>query len=431
MILHLGDNAVDSFFVLSGFLCYRKLLFFSEKEDQEEKEEKEEKETNEKKHTFSSFKFAKGLLIRRYLRLYPLIYVLSFLKILELLPQKKLIESIPAFLLCYFGLNDLHISINPPVGQSWSSAVELKSYAILILFRRWLFKKKNQLRNLLILLTTSLVVLFAVVLSVKTILDYNVPYKLFDEEYYNFLQYDPETKELNIKMEMTEEVKIIIRNTLASYYGFHIRFPNILAGCLLAYVQYKTDLAQRLKSNFLLKTILYLFGLFSFLFVYVFKYTGWFIDYVPQANQEIGVLYYTLYRLIYFNRFLSSVGFAILLFMIINKISIIDTIISKFLSSSIWVPFSKLSYSVYLAQITTVFLGILQFRGTIGNEIIQLNQFFKFLMQSVITTYIASLVLYIFVERPFCILSPRVTGTSDQKNANLEKKDFTKEKKVK
>ncbi|KAJ3426187.1 o-acyltransferase [Anaeramoeba flamelloides] len=422
-LISCGDVAVDFFFYLSGYLVM--LRFLKEEEKEKEKEKRSEKKGEKGEKTGSKLGYDFNFFARRLLRLYPLLYFYVFFKVLQLMPfninHAGLIKAILSLVFFY---NDYTApTMYQPAMHGWSVAVEMKTYAVFLFIRRLMKKKINALKVLICFVVGFSLISFAVSIYVPKFFTYNILTCFVPDLWYNMI--DPYETDFQKSIDAdgafwaTDAGRDAHIQLSGLYYGTHLRIIVMLVGAIFAYIQERSKLSVSLKKSPLYRIAFLIGSLVLFASYFALKASN-LMDTIDFT--ETSPLFNVLFRLIIFNRSVLSVGFGGMLFLIINKIGLFGNIFNYLFSNKLWVPFSNLSYSLYMAHPLAIFIITIEHAKNITENGFEIILFVKYVTTAFITSYIISLFLYLFIERPFINLSPKRT----QADSTLEK-----EKKIK
>jgi len=364
-----SDLAVDAFFVISGFLI-GSILF---KEYQ--------------KNLSLSFK---GFYLKRFFRLMPVYFVSIFLGILFYSLVKSGNPDVAdkiELMLGNFWTNILYINNFIPVQEQfmswcWSLAIEEQFYLLVPLFIVGLFRwTKQKVWFFVFLFFLSCVIRFYVVYH----------YNLVGTNFWG--KTDTESW----------------RNTFSLLYdNLYTRYGSLLAGVLGSYFYvYYLDRVKIFFGRGSFSRVLYFISLFVFFCIY-FKVDLVYFSELTKTGLHVTATNLSFYEKIYFslivscsrNLFALSVMYIILYVLFSPKGR--GSLLAKSLSSRFLFPIAQLSYSAYLIHpfiiipvsryLTPYFFAYLD------------NIYYVFVLNSVIALvliYLLSLVLHVFVEKPF------------------------------
>jgi peptidoglycan/LPS O-acetylase OafA/YrhL len=298
MILHLGvgwvwvvngDKGVDIFFVLSGFLISG-ILF------------KELKKTGQIN--------LKRFYLNRYLRLTPVYYFVLILYWLGNGPNSENIWANFLYVNNFFNYDE------QAMGWSWSLAVEEQFY---ILYPLLILVLVNYIKSisagLWVALGLSIVIISYVVLS------------------------DPELSSRPASHVVDQAFFMHVFSVL--YDNLHTRFGSLIIGSLSAYYYFfhQQKLSHYFNSRY--GFALTIIGLSTVLLLLLFPvYLRAYDEY-----QSLQAAYWI------FNRYVFSVGIAIVLLASLVQQGLIADFIRAVLSWRVWIPIARLSYSVYLIHL--------------------------------------------------------------------------------
>ncbi|KAJ5075091.1 o-acyltransferase [Anaeramoeba ignava] len=390
-IILMGDSSVDIFFILSGFLVYSR--FLSELKGN----------TIQNLDLRIRLRYLTNFLIRRFLRLYPLIYFFILLKILELVALNDLKAGIPQILLTMFFLNDV-IAGNEytPVGHSWSVATEMKTYFILLYIKNQMMKTGKDSTKLLIkIFVIALIVYTTGVIFAPKFHKYPLYTEIWTEELCTLFHFQPETG--NFILEHPETLAEDNFRRFLLYFGFHSRLPLIIIGCFAAFIQYRTSFPEKCQKSKPFRLMILLIGLILFSSLFILKTT----HYMSNIQIEnITIIQQIIIRLFSFNRIINSIGASLLILLIINKAGIFGNFFNYFLSLKIWIPFSNLSYSLYLTQVVPIFLLEMDLIKKFGFDWIDTRNSFLLILKATLVVYPISIITFLLIEKPMINLSP-------------------------
>ncbi|KAJ5066723.1 o-acyltransferase [Anaeramoeba ignava] len=390
-VIFMGDSAVDIFFIVSGFLVYSR--FLSELKGN----------SIQNLNLTIRLKYFANFLIRRFFRLYPLIYFFILLKILELVSVNNLKSGIPQILITIFFLNDM-IPANEytPVPHSWSVATEMKTYVILLYIKNRMMKTGKDSTKLLIKI---FVIAFIVYLTGAIFAPnfYKHPFytEVWREDSCTLFRFDPETKNF-VLSDPEPHLRDNLR-WLLLYFGFHSRFPLILIGCFAALIQYRTSFPEKCQKSKSFRLITLLIGLILFSSLFILRHTNYMLN---LQIENISIIQQIIIRFFSLNRIINSIGASLLILLIINKAGIFGKFVNYFLSLKIWVPFSNLSYSLYLTQLVPIFLLEMDFIKKFGFDWIDITSCFVLLIKTTLITYPIAIIIFLLIEKPMINLSP-------------------------
>ena len=366
-----ADLAVDAFFVISGFLI-GSILF------------------NEYKKNLSlSFK---SFYLKRFFRLMPVYFVSVFLGIVfysfvknsnsAMSPQIEL-------MLGNFWTNLLYVNNFIPVqeqfmGWCWSLAIEEQFYLLVPLFIVGLFRLVRQkVWFFIALFFLSFVVRFYVVYH------YNLVGS--DGFWGNKIGDDNWRSTFNLL-----------------YDNLYTRYGGLLIGVLGSYFSvYYLDRLKKFFESVSFSRILYFICVFVFLCVF-FKIDFIYFSELTKTGVNITATDLSFYEKIYFSfivacsRNLFSLSVMYIIFYIMFSTKGRGSLLSKVLSSRFLFPVAQLSYSAYLIHpfiIIPVFRYLTPYLFGYIDSV-----YYVFILNSVIALiliYLLSLVLHVFVEKPF------------------------------
>ena len=383
------DYGVDMFFVISGFLIGTILI-------------KEFQKTN--KINYAKF------YVRRFLRLMPVYVVILIAGIyfmqnwynqlpdqgLPLLGDNTLIgegTNAKNMWANLFYVNNFLDADEQYLLWCWSLAIEEQFYIIAPFFLSFiLLKTRKRISIFIALLILSCIIRFV------TVYQHNI----FPENYWNALSTGP-----NGKNYLNYTFTHLYDNLLTRYGG-------LLVGVIGAYlVQFHLNkirvfMAKKLASIILIFSVVIFFGAFVDL---EFRYFGRFAEFSQLTLNDWEKVYWA--ATIGFSRNLFSLAtMFIILYSIYNKTSI-GRGINKFLSLRWFYPVAQISYSAYLTHWMLMFW---MYPSTVPF----LSEYFESIhvvhaingILGVIATLLASIILYIFIERPLmdCRNSKKING---------------------
>ncbi|KAJ3443076.1 acyltransferase [Anaeramoeba flamelloides] len=303
----------------------------------------------------------------------------------------------------------------------------MKALMILLYVRTFIKRYKNEFKILVKLIIGSLSLCFVVFAITPNLHRYQNLTKLINKKNVHFLKYNQETGSFDIDFgdDANAEQEAILHG-ISSYFGFQLRFPVFILGCLVAYFQYRTQLVKKLKQSFGQRSFYLLFGIILFLLFFIIRITECIPDTIIgyEDNRLINILITTTG---YF-RFIHSIGFAIIFFYILNHIGLFGTILSKFLSLKIWIPLSNLSYSLYIMHVISLFGPIIQLIKTIQEPPTRLKRALMLIPQCLIGAYLVAFIVHLLIIKPFMNLAPKKVKfkqyrLADERKPSKEKKE--------
>jgi len=364
-----ADLAVDSFFVISGFLI-GSILF---KEYQ--------------KNLTLSFK---RFYLKRFFRLMPVYFISVFLGIIfysfvktgnsDMAPQIEVMLS-------NFWTNLLYVNNFVPVqrqfmGWCWSLAIEEQFYLLVPLFIIILFRWVNQkIWFFICLFGLSFVIRFCVVYH----------YNLVGSDFWGEIGSDSWRKTFSLL-----------------YDNLYTRYGGLLIGVLGSYLYvFYLDRVKIFFKNVSFSRILYFLSVFVFLCVF-FKVEYLYFSEIKKTGIMITSTNLSFYEKIYFSfivacsRNFFSLSVMYILFYVLFSPRGKSSYLSRLLSASFLFPIAQLSYSSYLIHpfiIIPVSRYLTSFFFSFTDSV-----FVVFVLNSSISLvliYLLSLILYVFIEKPF------------------------------
>ncbi len=335
-----GDRGVDAFFVISGFLIGQMLF---------------------KEHVKNNAINVKRFLLRRFLRLAPVYYLLLLLCAFTAFQHKEYLWFFAFYLNNFLDLQDQGY-----LSYTWSLAVEEQFYILFSLFLGFAFYKiDHKFLCLLALYLLSLI----------------IPGIIFIQNPDFLMQKD---------VFLAGPGSISPDYWEAVYDNLYTRYGALMSGVILAYIYvYYQDALERFmtptRSNGLAILALGIFASFSFMPL--------------GSEQEIPFMVNWVFHVFHRHVF----GFAVALIVLTSLFNYgLGGIIGKILSSKPLFPFSQLSYSMYLIHpIVLIFVLVLLKDAEIFDHIFHFSNALILGVCSLPFIFIVSALLYIFIERPF------------------------------
>ena len=352
-----ADLGVDLFFVISGFLI-GSILF------------KEFKKTNN--ISFTSF------YLRRFLRLMP-VYLVAILCGIYLF---DLPNSQNAWANVFYVNNFVNIA-EQFMGWCWSLAIEEQFYILIpASLLMLLFSKRKKINILLFFLILSVVIRFITVYA----------YNIFPSELYWTLP-GKEGWDLSFS---------ILYDNLITRYG------GLLIGVIAAYlyVYYNSALKLFFKSKvslrlFFISIAIFWVVFFRIDFIYFSEPTQYGLMIADKELNFVEKIYFA--TVVSITRNLFSIASIYIVFgALFLKINFAGKI-NNFLSSKFFYPIAQLSYSAYLMH-EMFMLKLYPSYSIKIYELVNENIVIALIAISLITlilTFLSSIILYVFIERPF------------------------------
>ena len=325
-----GHLAVDTFFVISGFLIAHYL--FSEYQQQQ---------------TIN----LKQFYLRRALRLLPAYFVVMLICAIAY-PYN--LNTIWANI---FYINNFLPLQQQFMGWTWSLAIEEQFYTVFPCLILLIGKTKRMLSILVSLFLLSFVIRF--VLS-----------------YSNQVQLPIATHVVVDEQQMYDYFNLI-------YDKSYTRYGGLMVGVIVAYLSIYTRTIEFLKQHHYLRVSLWVISLLL-LVLYIL---------IPASKLDASVIETAYLIAGVRNIFSLAIGYIILYSLSIGK----GSLIVQFLSHSFWYPIAQLSYSAYLLHLLVIALTANFLYSTMSLDLLVL---LSLILLMIFLTFIISLMLYLWVEKP-------------------------------
>lgn len=355
-----GDLMVDIFFILSGFLISGILFHEKDKTD--------------------SIRIGQ-FYYRRFMRLMPTyMFVAGLFFILNAPNREHLWKN-----LLY--INNFFPNAEAAIPWSWSLAVEEQFYLIFPVFTLFILTRtQNPVRWLLLLLASSSVIRFTIVMLDDQLYGVQISNKLIDMDFQNHY------------------LDVLYDNLYTRYGAFICGI-----GAQYLYHYHKTATTEFLNKN---KLGGFLAIISMGLLVLQLQYN--FLRGSVVLSDFSIISYHTLSRNIF------SLSFSVfLLCMLTNTRS--TSIASKFFSLKLWYPVAQLTYSAYLIHLPVIvgvlslFLHSSRYFG-FDCELDNFALLFPAFLASLLFTYLISTFIYFLIERP--LMSYRDISSRVQSSPN-------------
>lgn len=334
-----GDKAVDSFFVLSGFLIGVMLM---------------------REHSRQGSINYRRFYGRRFLRLMPVYYLLILM--LFFMPSDKdkiyLIANI-------FYVNNFLPSEGILAGWTWSLAVEEQFYFLFpVVLPFLLLKVRRKWLVFVVLSVLALVIRYVLLLQNPDVLTEGYVALMHNERFFS-------------------EV----------YDNLYSRYGAVLCGVIAAYYQvfYPHHIEQFFKRYLVLSNIILVISLIIMLAIYTAPVAFWIGE-----EYRTRTLYFHV-----FNRSVFSMSLTYIILAALHGEGL-SKAVNAVMSARLWFPLAQLSYSMYLFNPGFMMLATVIVAKEVGAgaqfELIHLYQIFAI---GLLGTVIFSIMTFVLLEKPF------------------------------
>ncbi|MDX1694443.1 MAG: acyltransferase [Ketobacteraceae bacterium] len=349
-----GENAVDLFFVLSGFLVGGALI-------------REWQDTGGIN--------LRQFYARRFFRIVPIYWLTLFFFAIGLVLVGKF--ELSRFLVNLFYLNNFFPQEWSYLNWSWSLCIEEQFYMLFPLVVLFLFRSIRQAFHVIIMLfVASIVIRGLVILQNPQLLETAMSDTLFrHSETYDPLYFD------------------------SLYTNIYTRFGSLIAGVLAGYCWVvKPGWWVRIASNAVINNSLLIACIAVLCWSHLIPiYTT---NAIAPGNELF--VYHWLYRS------MNTLLFACVMLLALYPVGL-SRVISGFLSHKIWFPVAQVSYSLYLFHIPFLVLAasLLMGLNVINKEALTMQDSFPIAVLGFAMAFLFSILTFVFVEKPFINIRPK------------------------
>ncbi|KAJ3444506.1 o-acyltransferase [Anaeramoeba flamelloides] len=428
------DIFVDPFFVVSGYLVFsrfykeltisqNKIQNKSKSKSKNTKNQNKSQDEKQKKNFFSilTSNYNLNFMIRRLFRLYPVLLAMLVWRLVQCYLNKRWEFGVFTTVASLFFFNEfLPLMHKVPFAESWSISVEIKSYILALVIRKFYLKSKSIIRVFLLVILANIVGLVILAYRYDDYYKYVTLTSPIPEIYTGKMVVD--AQENVIAHQFSQEESDYTTHHMFLYHGFHVRFSEFIIGWTFAWLQYKTNFLQRVKNSKLLVALYYALT-FSLVAFYVWLRNSNLIAYGLENVGNLSPIVDFFLHLIICQRILWAFALGLTIFMIVNQIGFIGNLLNTLFSWRVFTPISTLSYSIFFSHLRfldkfTVLLKIKHHQLGFITELM----FFKYLLFLILLIFLVATLVYIFIEAPFCSLSPKRSSFDSSDKAERKKK---------